>query len=470
MLTNLFSDISNLIYLIIGIIFALGLIYIVIKLPNGKFFALGFLVVVLIISGILTAFANYEWMTARGGIYGAIEDIKNANKVVQNELTFDFEAFTLEATGNKDEYMARMTINNVDNLDLSNKTIYVNSEPTSLVASSKKYIISKYSYLFQNEDLQEISVDTLKIRFSFGEKLSECVISTTGGFKNVKLWNEYIEKNGFKVIVKDFDYTPNLEIVGRLGTFKISFNYSEDLDDKIFGAAQLTRIAGDQKQAWQFPIKNKTYTMEGISIYGDYTLAFSTTPDIKQIETISFNFSEEETDKTFEISVEKAPLTYLVLTAGGKSEIQFTKISKTDNQFCYQTDLLKINNYQKDFLNSLVARMTTTGNGYFDTSGISSFTINYYSDNQYSKSLDTISYIELSSSLVEVLYGFESENMLVFSFPEAGTSAPLLLYCPETDEICIVLYDKPNTLVNMAIAEAEMNKGETELSIQLVLK
>lgn len=476
MLTNLicglFTNFTNIIYLVIGALFVLGLVYITIKFPNGKHYALGFLTIILIISGIFTAFANYEWITARGGIYGAIEDIKNVNKVTQNELTFDFEKFTLEATGNKDEYMARMAINYVNDLDSTKKAIYVNSEPTTLVTKSKKYIIANYSYLFENDDLQEMGVDTLKIRFSFSEKLSECIISTSGGIKNVKFWNEYIEKNGFKVEIKDLDYMPNLEIIGKQNNLKLIFNASEDLEKGAFGVAKLTRTAGDQERTWQFSITaNKTYTLNGLSLYGDYKIEFITTSEIKSIETITFNFSEDEPTKTIIISIEKAPLTQLTLRAGGESGIQFTKITKDDNTFRYKTDLLKLTTYGKEYLDSVISRMTPLEDSdlYYSTQEQCSISINYYNNKNYVATSETCTVVDFGS--LGELYGFPAgTKTYLFVFPSVSTTSASFAYCPEANEICIFLTDKPSSTTHLALANTGFEKGETSLSIELVLK
>ena len=205
-LLGIFNSLKETLIVIAVIAVIILLKVILLKFKNGKWVILGLMALVLVVGGVFTGYANYEYFTAKGGTFGSFGDIfKNKNKLMQNNLTFNFENFVLVATGNGNEYSARLSIDAVDQ-KMTNKAIFVNGNPTKLVARGDTYIFSDYNYTFKDENLTEICSDTLTIKFVFNSKSSECILSTIGGLDKVLYWNYFLKKNDFIVEIKDEEY------------------------------------------------------------------------------------------------------------------------------------------------------------------------------------------------------------------------------------------------------------------------
>lgn len=216
MLSNLlgiFNNLKSVLILSIVLVVIVLLSILLLKFKNGKWVILGFLALALIVCGVFSSFANYEYFMLRGGTIGSLSDIfTNKNKLMQEDLKFDFENFVLVATGNENEFSARLAIDTV-NKKMNNKAIFVNNNPTQLVACGDTYIYSNYSYIFKDENLNELCNDTLTIKFVFNSKSSECILSTKGGLDKVSYWNKFLKKNNFIVEIKDEDYEEDNQLV-----------------------------------------------------------------------------------------------------------------------------------------------------------------------------------------------------------------------------------------------------------------
>lgn len=212
-LLGIFSSLKEFITLLIILIVAITIFTILFKFKNGKWFLLGLCGLALLVCGVFTAYANYEYFTIKGGTLGSFGDIfENKNKLMQNELKFDFENFVLIASGNNDnEFSARLAIDAV-NQKMTDKTIFVNDIPTKTINRGDNYIFSEYNYTFYDENLKEKCSDTLTIKFVFNSKSSECILTTQGGIDKVAHWNYFLKKNNFIVEIKKYDYIQDTEL------------------------------------------------------------------------------------------------------------------------------------------------------------------------------------------------------------------------------------------------------------------
>ena len=212
-LLGIFSSLKEFIILLIVLVAITTLFLILFKFKNGKWFLLGLCGLALLVCGVFTAYANYEYFTIKGGTFGSFGDIfENKNKLMQNELKFDFENFVLIASGiNDNEFSARLAIDAV-NQKMTDKTIFVNDIPTKTINRGDNYIFSEYNYTFYDENLKEKCSDTLTIKFVFNSKSSECILTTQGGIDKVAHWNYFLKKNNFIVEIKKYDYIQNTEL------------------------------------------------------------------------------------------------------------------------------------------------------------------------------------------------------------------------------------------------------------------
>ncbi len=200
---------------------------------GGKLIAVLICAVIIGLGGI-TGYANYQYMTANGGIWGSFGDLfKGKNEINQNGLSFEITSFQLVSNGNENEFSAKISIKNVD-ISMKDKAVFVNDSPTTLVSRSDNYIFADYTYTFFDEDLNELASDTLTLKFVFNTKttvikktdetgkviseeikndFSYLLLTSKGGLKNAKYWNRFIQKNNLIVNIKTEEFKVNEDMV-----------------------------------------------------------------------------------------------------------------------------------------------------------------------------------------------------------------------------------------------------------------
>lgn len=215
---------------------------------GGKLIAVLICAVIIGLGGI-TGYANYQYMTANGGIWGSFGDLfKGKNEINQNGLSFEITSFQLVSNGNENEFSAKISIKNVD-ISMKDKAVFVNDSPTTLVSRSDNYIFADYTYTFFDEDLNELASDTLTLKFVFNTKttvikktdetgkviseeikndFSYLLLTSKGGLKNAKYWNRFIQKNNFVVNIKTEEFKANEDMVIETPTDYLVNMYLED--------------------------------------------------------------------------------------------------------------------------------------------------------------------------------------------------------------------------------------------------
>lgn len=150
------------------------------------------------------------YYSAKGGTFGAITSILKKNEVVIEEkeqsIDFSFKNVMLmkNATG---KYSASITSTKKLKLDANESYfIYVNEQPCTTVSCEERDIYATYSYTFLNRDAGEyliIADDVMTFYFAFYDNYSYLYIEIEDGETTNQLWNQYFNKNDFKVkIVK----------------------------------------------------------------------------------------------------------------------------------------------------------------------------------------------------------------------------------------------------------------------------
>lgn len=164
----------------------------------------------LIVSAIFSFGHLNIYYSARGGVYGTITSILNKNEVVIEENTesidFGFSNVVLVKNSNE-KYSASITSKKILKLDANESYfIYVNDQPCTTVSCEEKDIYATYSYTFLNRENSEyliIADDTMTFYFAFYDNYSYLYIEVENGATTHQLWNQYFNKNNFKVrIVK----------------------------------------------------------------------------------------------------------------------------------------------------------------------------------------------------------------------------------------------------------------------------
>lgn len=204
---SFFSDIKTILIIVLALAIIGLIVFLLIKFPASKYFFIGLGCLLVLVTGVFCGYADIQYFIAKGGIYGTVEDLVNRNEIVQNEYEFDFKNLNLTSVDGI-TYSARITYTNEKqlNINCTNKALFVNKRPTNLNKKASNFIISEYGYTFYDEDIEELCSDYLSIKFSFDEKITTCIISTSSGSSSAKYWNNYLKKNNFIVTIEDDTY------------------------------------------------------------------------------------------------------------------------------------------------------------------------------------------------------------------------------------------------------------------------
>lgn len=248
---SFFSDIKTILIIVLALAIVGLVIYLLIKFPMSKYFFIGLGCLLILASGLFCGYAVVDYFVAKGGIYGTVENLVNRNEIVQSAYEFDFKNLNLTSIDGT-TYSARITFTNEENLniDCTNKALLVNKRPTNLNKKASNYIISEYGYTFYDEDIKELCSDYLMIKFSFEEKVTTCVISTSSGSSAAKYWNNYLKKNNFKVTIEDDIYTRDISVNIEKATTSVLKYY---INDELYQTSTYT--VGEEIQLLEYEVE-----------------------------------------------------------------------------------------------------------------------------------------------------------------------------------------------------------------------
>lgn len=192
-------------YILIATAAFLGIVYLCVKYKWARIATAIVGAIVLTAGSIYSSYNIYQYYTAESGEFGQIEDFFNTNEVnFMDGLKINFSNVELKATGNKDEYSAKITKNQQLKLDEERDYwVYVDGIPCSSVEITPYYIVADFRMSFENMNLESMKTDVLQLRFSLASKSTEFNITTKGGTDAVKYWNSFFMKNGFVVSIEE---------------------------------------------------------------------------------------------------------------------------------------------------------------------------------------------------------------------------------------------------------------------------
>ena len=204
MLDILFN--SEWLYIILGAIVLIALIYLIFKFPQSRIYVFSFLGIALL--G-LTAYCGIQlnYYNSSGGIFGAITGIFDTNVIEVEDLEFSLKNIEMTETS-EGLHSARVVSNEVvSSLSVGEEyTVTINNQPCSNVVYASDYVSATYEYSFYDENKIELCRDTLNINIAFYEKGTYLSVSTYGGANAVKYWNYYFQKEDFSVKIAISEY------------------------------------------------------------------------------------------------------------------------------------------------------------------------------------------------------------------------------------------------------------------------
>lgn len=195
-------------YTLIGVAVFLGVVYLCSKYRWARIATAIIVYLAMFFGMVFSYFKLDQYYSAVGGLFGRIDNFFETNQVTVDEnLKFTFSNINLTATGNENEYSAKIVLNQTYSVeDDTVYQVFVDGLPCGFVQSAQDYILADFSQTFYNKEMEEDLTDTLKFRFAFNKNYTEFNITTNGGFSAVKYWNSFFEKNGFVVDVKPSKY------------------------------------------------------------------------------------------------------------------------------------------------------------------------------------------------------------------------------------------------------------------------
>lgn len=276
--------------------------YICVKFPAGKYVLGTLLMIVALVSAAYSVVQLNFYYTASGGIFGKISGIFDTNTVTKvDNMKFNFNNIELLATGNENEYAAKLITDEV--LEMSDKTygVFVNNSPCGHVENSTDYIKANYKYIFYNDEMQVLCEDTLSFRFAFYSNSTEFTIKTIGGAEAVNYWNHFFNKNVFEVSLKEatYDNNGNIEIGDGEVSYALANYYIEENGQQVKYLTQLYHVG----QAVEFPFPEQIsssfagWSLNGTDVLTNYTIkshtAFYAVKSETEIYTVTYKICEQ---------------------------------------------------------------------------------------------------------------------------------------------------------------------------------
>lgn len=209
MLKTLFQDEFTIMMIVVCVIVIL---YFFAKFPSIRGLIYGILYSALIITAVGSVGHLNNYYNNSGGVIGEISSIfkKNQVEVVKEEdkIGFDFKNVVL-MKNSKGVYTASMTSDQILKLD-NNQTyfIYVNGEPCTIAQAEQRDVYATYEYTFmerENGEYYVLADDVMTFYFAFYDNFSYLRVEVENGENTYKLWNNYFNKNNFKVTIEKVD-------------------------------------------------------------------------------------------------------------------------------------------------------------------------------------------------------------------------------------------------------------------------
>lgn len=189
-------------YIVIALIGLIILIINCLKHPKvGKWVLFGVFYIGFLILTIYSCIQLNIHYKTKGGIFGQISGIFEPNQVkVVDDITYEFTNTELVQVGETNKYSSSVSVPEIMNLENGVKyQLLINDVPSGYTDNNEDYIVSRYNYIFYDEDFNILKQDTLIIKIAFYSNSTSFSVSTEGGAEAVKYWNYYFNKNKFVV-------------------------------------------------------------------------------------------------------------------------------------------------------------------------------------------------------------------------------------------------------------------------------
>lgn len=178
----------------------------------------------LFVSAIFSSVYTFNYYTKEGGTFGEITNTifnNSATITKSDEYTFTYSKIGFLATDDEtNQYQSKFTDTRNIEIDLSkNWKVFINGQECDNSSIINNEITAQFTNSFVNKDKEIILTDTLEISIIFNKynisfdnegkqvykQNFDVYIVTNGGEDAVKLWNTYLEKNGFTLQLKISD-------------------------------------------------------------------------------------------------------------------------------------------------------------------------------------------------------------------------------------------------------------------------
>ena len=205
-LLGIFGDTISTLKTIIVLMVVIGIVFILFYIKEMRPVILIILGVVVLAGGIGATVQNVKYFNASNKTIGEVinSTLHSTHIVKQDENTFELNVLGFKQSEyDENTYLTEYQMAQVANLDLKNQkyTLKLNDYRcfSNVQNDNDKYMQSKFTYTFLDNNNEEIMTDTLYITFAFYEKSTTILLQTQGGEQAKELWKAFERKNGIKI-------------------------------------------------------------------------------------------------------------------------------------------------------------------------------------------------------------------------------------------------------------------------------
>ncbi|MGN1222407.1 MAG: hypothetical protein ACI4TT_04160, partial [Christensenellales bacterium] len=213
LLLGFFGDLTTTLGMIIAMLVVIGVIYLLIKIPQFRPLFLLVFSVVFLFCGFTALYHDVVYLTTNNVTIGdVINSYIQATQQTTTTTEKDKPEWLIENLGFRLEegntYSSTLILEPFTNLDFNNNiySLYINDEKCLLNNQGSNYLRSQFYYSFYDNENRTMLSDTLYINFAFHTNETKLVLKTNGGQSAVNLWRAFQAKNNFLLSIRTSDF------------------------------------------------------------------------------------------------------------------------------------------------------------------------------------------------------------------------------------------------------------------------
>lgn len=194
---------------------------------------IGFIIIAIIfIFGTFCIYDVNRKLSLTSKVIGYFQHTENVSKI--NDFEYDVTSLLFTNSGaNENEYFAEIVTDPVEDFDRTKKyNLEINGNKCGYVASNLEFVNADFINTFYATNNTVLLTDSLNIKVNFYKDGTKIVLITNNGEKAVKLWQSYIQKNGFKIKIVEDKFNSVIE-ADNIPSYTLLLYFGEELISTI---------------------------------------------------------------------------------------------------------------------------------------------------------------------------------------------------------------------------------------------